>query len=108
MWRGPASGRLSWAVIGMTDQQLPQEGQDLRERATAQLKKKRDFGAHLFIYLVVNGFLIGIWAFTRTGFFWLVFPLFLLGIRLVINAWDVYWRKPMSEDQIRREMERMR
>ena len=47
----------------MTEQQLVKEGQDLRERAIARLKRKRDFGAHLFVYLVVNGFLIGIWAF---------------------------------------------
>jgi 2TM domain len=74
----------------------------------ARLKQKRDFGAHLVVYLVVNGFLIGSWAFTGTGFFWPVFPLFGWGIGLVLNAWDVYWRKPMSEVQIRREMERMR
>jgi hypothetical protein len=92
----------------MTDQQLPAGGQDLRERAMARLKQKRDFGAHLFVYLVVNGFLIGIWAFTGTGFFWPVFPLFLWGIGLVLNAWDVFWRKPVSEDRIRQEMERMR
>jgi hypothetical protein len=24
-----------------------------------------------------------------------------------LNAWDVYWRKPVSEDRIRHEMERM-
>ena len=84
----------------MTDQQLPAGGQDLRERAMTRLKQKRDFGAHLFVYLVVNGFLIGIWAFTGSGFFW--------GIGLVLNAWDVYGRKPVSEDRIRREMERMR
>jgi len=92
----------------MTDQQLPAGGQDLRERAMTRLKQKRDLGAHLFVYLVVNGFLIGIWAFTASGFFWPVFPLFLWGIGLVLNAWDVYGRKPVSEDRIRREMERMR
>jgi hypothetical protein len=92
----------------MTDQQLPKEGQGLREQAIARLKRKRDFGAHLFVYLVVNGFLIGIWAFIGAGFFWPVFLLFGWGIGLVLNAWDVYWRKPVSEDQIRREMERMR
>jgi 2TM domain-containing protein len=53
----------------MTDQQLPLAGQDLRDRAIARLKQRRDFGAHLFVYLVVNAFLIGIWAFTGTGFF---------------------------------------
>jgi hypothetical protein len=50
----------------MTDQQLPVAGQDLRDRAIARLKQKRDFGVHLFVYLVVNSFLIGIWAFTRS------------------------------------------
>ncbi|HEY6706027.1 MAG TPA: 2TM domain-containing protein [Actinomycetota bacterium] len=91
----------------MTDQQLPLAGQDLRDRAIARLKQRRDFGAHLFVYLVVNAFLIGIWAFTGAGFFWPVFFLFLWGIGLVINAWDVYWRKPLSEDQIRQEMGRI-
>ena len=91
----------------MTDQQLPLAGQDLRDRAIARLKQRRDFGAHLFVYLVVNAFLIGIWAFTGAGFFWPAFPLFGWGIGLVINAWDVYWRKPLSEDQIRQEMKRM-
>ena len=92
----------------MTDQQLPGGDQDLRDRAIARLRQKRDFGAHLFVYVVVNAFLIGIWAVTGAGFFWPVFLLFLWGIGLVLHAWDVYWRKPVSEDQVRREMERMR
>jgi 2TM domain len=91
----------------MTDQQLAQTGQDLRGRAIRRLKQKRDFGAHLFIYLVVNAFVIGIWAVTGSGFFWPVFLLSFWGIGLVLNAWDVYWRKPVSEDQIRQEMQRM-
>ena len=73
----------------MTDQQLPVTGQDLRDRAVARLKQKRDFGVHLFVYLVVNSSLIGIWAFTGAGFFWPAFPLFGWGIGLVLNAWDV-------------------
>jgi fatty acid desaturase len=92
----------------MTDLQLPSGNQDLRERAIARLKQKRDFGAHLFVYVVVNAFLIAIWAFTGAGFFWPAFPLLLWGIGLVLNAWDVYWRKPVSEDRIRQEMDRMR
>lgn len=91
----------------MTDQQLPVEGQGLRDRAIARLKQKRDFGAHLFVYLVVNAFVVGIWAVTGAGFFWPVFLLFFWGIGLVLHAWEVYWRKPVSEDEIRREMQRM-
>ena len=91
----------------MTDQQLPVEGQGLRDRAIARLRQKRDFGAHLFVYLVVNAFVVGIWAVTVAGFFWPVFLLFLWGIGLVLHAWEAYWRKPVSEDEIRREMQRM-
>ena len=101
---GGWSGRWS----KMTDQQLPVAGQDLRDRAIARLKQKRDFGVHLFVYLVVNSFLIGIWAVTGAGFFWPAFPLFRWGIGLVLNAWDVYWHKPLSEDRIREEMERIK
>jgi hypothetical protein len=92
----------------MTDQQLAVGKQELRDRAIARLRKRRDFVAHLLAYLLVNAFLIGIWAFTGAGFFWPVFPLFGWGIGLAFNAWDVYWRKPLSEDRIRQEMERMR
>jgi hypothetical protein len=83
-------------------------GTDLRARAVLRLKKKAEFRTHLFVYLVVNAFIIGIWAVTGVGFFWPVFPLFGWGIGLVMHAWDVYWRKPLSEDQIHQEMEHMR
>jgi hypothetical protein len=78
-----------------------------RERAIARLKQKSDFRTHLFVYLVVNGFLVLVWLATGAGFFWPIFPVLAWGIGLVFNAWDVYWRKPISEEQIRREMEHM-
>ena len=92
----------------MTDQQLPLHDSDLRDRAIARLKQQRDFGAHLLAYLLVNAFLIGIWAVTGAGFFWPVFPLFAGGIGLVFNARDADSRRPPSENQIRHEMQRLR
>ena len=47
------------------------------------------------------------WLFTGAGFFWPIFPILGWGIGLVFHAWDVYWRKPISEEQIRHEMEHM-
>jgi hypothetical protein len=107
MSHGPAGGRLAVEVVEMTNQQVPVAEQELREQAIQRLKKRSDFGVHLLVYLLVNGFLVAIWAFAGAGFFWPVFPLFGWGIGLVFNAWDVYWRKPLSEDRIRREMARM-
>jgi hypothetical protein len=63
---------------------------------------------HLVMYVVVNAFLIGIWAVTGAGFFWPVFVLGGWGIGLIGNAWDVYGRKPISEAEIAGEAERLR
>jgi 2TM domain len=82
--------------------------QSLREQAIQRLKKKRDFQTHVLIYIVVNAFLVVIWAVTSGGYFWPIFPILGWGIGVAANAWDVYGRKPISEDEIRREADRLR
>lgn len=81
---------------------------DLREQAIAQLKKKRDFRSHVFIYVAVNTVLVVIWAVTGAGFFWPIFPILGWGVGVAANAWDVYGRKPIGEEEIQRETERLR
>jgi hypothetical protein len=85
----------------------PRTDEELREQAIAQLKKKRDFRTHIFIYVLVNAMLVVIWAVTGADFFWPIFPIVGWGIGVAANAWDVYGRKPISEDEIRRETERL-
>jgi 2TM domain len=84
--------------------------QDLRSQALERLKKKRDLRAHVLIYLLVNAFLVVIWAVSSDGdeFFWPIFVIVGWGIGVVANAWDVYGRKPITEDEIRRETDRLR
>jgi hypothetical protein len=82
--------------------------QELRKLALARLKKKRDFVNHVVVYLTVNVLLIVIWALTGAGFFWPGFVIAGWGIGLAANAWDVYGRKPITEEQIRQETERLR
>lgn len=91
----------------MTEQQSPSEV-TLRERAIKHLKKRRDFHAHLLVYVLVNGFLVVIWAITTPhGFFWPVFPIAAWGIGVVMNGWDAYFVDDFDEDQIRDEMDRL-
>ena len=72
-----------------------------------QLKKWRDFYGHLLLYTVVNAFLVMIWAVTDPhGFFWPVFPIIGWGIIEVLNAWDVYWRPAITEEDIQHEIKR--
>ncbi len=78
---------------------------ELREQAVRRLKKRRDFRAHLLIYVLVNAFLVTIWAVTNAGgFFWPVFVMVGWGIGLVANAYDVYVGDEVTEEQIQREM----
>jgi hypothetical protein len=82
--------------------------EELREAAVHQLKRQREFGRHVVSYVVVNAMLILIWYVTGHGYFWPAWVLGGWGIGLALNAWDVYGRRPISEDEIRREMDRQR
>jgi len=52
----------------------PSPDAELRERALVHLKKKRDFFAHLLVYVMVNSLIVVVWAMTSGGFFWPIFP----------------------------------
>jgi hypothetical protein len=81
--------------------------QTRRDQAMQQLKKRRDFRGHVLIYVLVNAFFVAIWALTSEhGFFWPLFIIGAWGIGLVMNAWDVYWRHDITEEDIQREVER--
>ena len=81
---------------------------DLRKRAIARLDKRRDFYTHLVVYLMVNGFFVGLWAATsHHGFFWPVFPLAGWGIGIVMNAWDAFVVDDYSESRVEREMRKL-
>ncbi len=78
-----------------------------RDKAVQRIKKRRDFYGHLLIYTLVNGFLVMIWAITDPhAFFWPVFPIGIWGIIVVMNAWDVFWRPGVTEEDIKREVKR--
>jgi hypothetical protein len=86
----------------MTDQN------DKREAAVKRVKAKRGFRVHAAIYLVVNSLLVVIWALSGAGYFWPIWAMLGWGIGLAFHGWSVHLQKPISEDEIRREMERGR
>jgi hypothetical protein len=84
------------------------EDQELRVRALASLKKKREFRAHLLAFVLVNAFLVTIWALTSPGgFFWPIFPLMGWGNRRRLQRMGRL-RAGASEEEINREMDRLR
>src|SRR5262249_3388519 len=93
------------------DEVVDSSPEGLRAQALRRLKKRRDFHAHLFTYVVVNAVVWGIWAmFSASSHSWYPWPLWLTlawGLGVVFNAWDVYLRQPISEHEIRQEMDRL-
>lgn len=80
----------------------------LREEARARIQRKRAFWTHVAVYLAINAMLVVIWAWTGAPFFWPVIPLVLWGVGLGADAWDAFAGKSISEQRMRREMDRMR
>jgi hypothetical protein len=88
-------------VLGTTDDEL-------REQALTRLKKRRDLKAHAVVYALVNLAVWGLWVVVaaNSGSWW-PWPIFLTlfwGIGLAMNAWDVYFRKPITVQELQREM----
>lgn len=83
--------------------------ESLRKQAITQLKKKDALKKTLFAYLLVNAFLVAIWALSGQGYFWPAWVIGGWGLGLAFQAYDAYGHRPtISEDEVRREMERLR
>jgi hypothetical protein len=81
---------------------------ELREAAIKRLKKRSDFRTHLIAYLLVNVMLWGIWAVVGAGFPWPVFVTGGWGVGLLMDAWETYGRRPVTERDVQAEMERLK
>lgn len=84
------------------------EASSERDEARRRVQTKRDFVSHLVAYVVINAFLVGAWALTGHGYFWPVWIIGGWGIGLVLHAWDVFWRRPVTESDVDKELGRRR
>ena len=73
------------------------------EQARKRVEKKRKFQGDVVAYIVINAFLIGVWATTGLGYFWPGWVLGGWGVFLLLDAWNLYYRKPITEEDIERE-----
>jgi 2TM domain len=78
------------------------------EQARARALKKRKLRGDLMAYVVINAFLIGIWAVSGFGYFWPGWVLAVWGAFLVLDAWQVIYRRDVTEEDIQRELHRIR
>ncbi len=75
------------------------------QAAVKRIRAKRAFGLHATVYVAVNLLLVAVWALTGRGYFWPIWPILGWGVGLLVHYWTVFLLRPISEDEIRREME---
>ena len=89
-------------VSKMTEEEIYQE-------AKKRVKAKKDLYSHIAVYILVNTFLIIIWAVTSGGFPWFVFPLGGWGIGLMFHILDVFvWQRRSDKVAIEKEADKLR
>jgi 2TM domain-containing protein len=101
---------------------------EVRARAVRQIERRRRFYRHAIAYAGASVLLIVIWAASEyhnaggwptDGFSqssgishvwnsWIIYPILGLGLLLGIDAWKTFGEKPISESDIRREIDRMK
>jgi hypothetical protein len=96
---------------------VPSEIPADHQAAIKRIRAKRAFGRHATVHVAVNLFLIAVWArtgrgefwpiaLTGRGEFWPIWPVLGWGVGLGLHYWTVFRRRPISEDEIRREIEK--
>lgn len=105
---------MNESVTDVADEVLPEDQAALREVAVVRLKQRRAFKAHLLVYVLVNAVVWAIWlviGLTSGGGNWWPWPIFLTlawGIGIAMNAWEVYFRQPITAADVEQEMRRLR
>ncbi len=77
-----------------------------RERARKRLEAKRDLVNHVVAYVVTNAFIVLVWAFTGAGYFWPGWVIGGWGVGLVLHVWDTFYRRPITDADVDRELQR--
>ncbi len=102
------------------------DAQLARQEAIKQIERKRKFKVSTVVWAIAMLGLAGIWAMSEyhnaggwpvNGFsessgihdvwnYWIIYPLIVWVLVTGAAAWNVYGRKPISEGEIKREIER--
>jgi fatty acid desaturase len=85
---------------------VPEVDGDQRERARKRLEAKRKLSTDVVVYVIVNAFLVLVWAISGRGYFWPGWVMAGWGVLLLLDAFKVYLRKPITESDIDEELRR--
>jgi hypothetical protein len=82
------------------------EEDPVREAAIERIKNRRGFVPHLIAYVIINALLVAAWAASGGGYFWPVWIMGGWGVGLVLHAWSAFVERPITEEDVDREIER--
>jgi hypothetical protein len=96
--RPPSEASTHWGA----EPALPESAE--RQQIRKRIEKRRKLANDLIAYVVVNAFLVAVWAFTGHGYFWPAWVMAAWGMGLVLATWDAYGRRPVSDADIDAEL----
>lgn len=79
-----------------------------RERARKRIERKRKLRGDLMAYVVINSFLVVVWAITGAGYFWPGWVLGVWGVLFLLDLWSFYFRRPPTNADIDHELDKRR
>ena len=85
--------------------------QEIYQLAKKRVEEKKGFYIHLAVYVLVNIFLVIIWAASGAGFPWFIFPLGGWGIGVLFHFLGVFLFSRQSnweKREIEKEVERLK
>lgn len=81
--------------------------EEQRTAALSRIGARKAFWRHLAVYVIVNVFMVVIWALGDGGSFWPGWVMFGWGIGVAFNAFNVFvGQRPISEESIQREIDK--
>jgi hypothetical protein len=95
-------------MVDLSEHKQPAAKMTERERARIRVEKKHKLRADFGAYVVINLALVVAWALTGFGYFWPGWILGIWGVFLLLDAWNVYYRRAVTEDEIDEELHRNR
>ena len=80
-----------------------------RAQVRKQLERRRKFWGDVFAYVVINTLLVVIWATTNNdASFWPGWVMAGWGALLLLDAWNAFFRRPISEADVEAALHRLR
>lgn len=90
----------------MKEMTIDQESEEWKQ-ARKRVADRRDFGSHLVAYVVINSFFVLMWALSGRGYFWPAWVIGGWGIGIVLHAWEVFVRRPVTDADVEEELRRL-